>query len=208
MMTRFNLRRLLPFRFQRFIIYERAIAPNPDLPGTSLPFSCRWLTIEDLPKFAGLVPAVQLPELKRRFEQNELCQGLLDGTSLVAFNWISLTKAVDDRNQIRFDLAPGEAYSYHFYVRSDLRGRGLGTAMSLVKDSYLSSLGVTRQISVVDFRNYASRRMVYKTGNRPIKLIYVITVLGKKLHFAWRFTGPPPEARPEASDGLNRRTDG
>lgn len=181
--------RRLPLRFRRYIIYERPVLWDREPADAGPVTSFRQLSALDLPEFGGLVAAEALPGFEQRFAEGELCFGGFDREKMVAFNWVSLKKAFDDRNQIEIALKPGQAYSYHFLVDSAYRNLGVGTALGLYKDSTLSALGYDGLVSIVDFRNHASRRMNIKLGNRAVEMIYLLEIVGRRLKCKRRLPG-------------------
>ena len=180
----------------RFILHARDISQESDRAIPTRPFQFRELTAADLPLFAGLVREEPSPGLAERFSRGELCHGVFEGDRLVAFGWTSLKGGLDERTQLRIDLRPGEAYTYHFLVDPAYRNRGVGTLLGWVKDVFLARQGVTLVFSAVGFRNYASRRSLEKNRTPAVKKIYVLRIMGKRFQFERRLRAPGSEARP------------
>jgi GNAT superfamily N-acetyltransferase len=188
-----SILRFLPFKVHRFIWHARDISSKSSLKISNQPFQFRELTAADLPKFARLVGKETLAGFEVRFTRGELCHGVFENDRLVAFGWTSLKGGLDERTHLRIDLAPGQAYTYHFLVDPEYRNQDVGTTLVLMKDECLLRRGVVLVFSAIDFRNYASRRMNIKTGHWPIKIIYVIRIFGKMIRFERRFISPPPK---------------
>lgn len=164
-------------------IWTRPLAMNPPDPKLPPGVSLRILDRETL------LAAIEDPELQlsRVFVESALARGdvafgAFDGTTLVAYDWRTLSVApYGDELWIKVDRP--YRYAYKGFVRSKYRGRRISTAVALFSDAYFLERGYTHGIYYVDVSNIPSLQASKYKGDQAVGFAGYVKWFGRYFTF-------------------------
>jgi len=166
-----------------YSIWTRPLtASPPDLnlpPGVSLRILDR----------ATLLAASKDPELQmsRAFVESALARGdvafgAFDGTSLVAYDWRTLS-AAPDWGGLWIKVDRPYRYAYKGFVRPKYRGRRINTAVAFFSDAYFLERGYTHGIYYVDVSNIPSLQASKYKGDKAVGFAGYVKWFGRYFTF-------------------------
>lgn len=178
---KYGLLNSLGMRLRRIVFTETDLGHLPPYQEAQADINIRRIEPEEVDSLVSLMSEHQLPVLKERIGKGDLCWAAFHRGKPVGMRWLSLKEGYDEANDIRIVLGPGEAYAYHKLVHPDYRNLGIGTALNHATHRWLAEQGATRLLALVDYRNYASRRSMEKSGQKPAKIMYILRIAGRRV---------------------------
>lgn len=184
-----TFRKILRAKFSRvvWLDVESLNALGPAAQG----FQFRFLSPEEVERYAKDPTYLLDPSMAERIRDGrDLCYAALQGEKLAAFGWYALDSIEGEHaDGVAVSYPADVAFMYFGFTHPDYRGarlHGAGMANAL---SELGKRGVTKLVSFVDWRNWASLKSCYRLGYRDLGIL--LTVDGPRRTFAI----PPRAAR-------------
>ena len=139
-----------------YSIWTRPLVTNP--PDTKLPpgISLRILDREMLlAAFEDSELGLSCEFVESALARGDVAVGALDGTTLVAYDW-STVSAAPDHDGLWTKINRPYRYGYNTFTHPKYSGKHLSTAISFFSDTYFLERGYTERIGYVDISNLPS----------------------------------------------------
>ena len=165
------IRKIVPAKFSRvlWLDVEWLNAPGPVAQG----FQFRFLSPEEVERYANDPTYLLDASMAERVRAGaDLCYAALQGEKLAAFGWYALDSIEGEHaDGISLSYPADVAFMYFGFTHPDYRGaplHGAGMANALAEPG---KRGVTKLVSFVDWRNWASLKSCYRLGYRDLGLL-------------------------------------
>jgi hypothetical protein len=165
----------VPFAIWQGVVVEQ---PNPEFLCLPEGIQGRLLGADAMRAYVGADNNLDEQVLEEARAKGDLCMSLFSGATLAAYGWYS-SQPTDLSADLRLCFKNSYVYMYKGFTNKKFRGQRLhAIGMTLALQEYLRR-GFFGMVSVVESRNFGSRKSGYRMGYRDFGRIYFLKAFGR-----------------------------
>jgi hypothetical protein len=170
-----TVNQVVPFAIWHALVVDQ---PHPDFLRLPETFQGRLLGADAMSAYAGPENNLDEQMLEEARAKGDQCMALFNGGTLAAYGWYS-SQPTDISDDLRLCFKNKYVYMYKGFTNNKFRGQRLhAIGMTLALQEYLRR-GFLGMVSIVESRNFGSRKSGYRMGYHEFGRVYVLKALGR-----------------------------
>lgn len=155
---------------------------EPHVKGGVSEYKLRELSLEELILICKDIDNFNLDDLKKDFENCDICLGLENNKEIAAYTCIGLNNFIFNHKEI--EINDNEAYLFNMWTFHTFRGRNLAPYLRYKSYEMLNEMGRDAKYSITEYFNKSSIKFKNKLNSRHLKLYIYIELFGMiKKHY-------------------------